>query len=127
MLNENGGVQIHLEGDGDRLIAFVRELRELAPRAATIVAIEVEPATPAGLREFTIRESQAGGRPTVRISPDLATCNECVAELFDPGDRRHGYPYINCTECGPRYSIINGLPYDRASTTMAGLLRLRML
>ena len=72
----------------------------------------------AGFEVFEIRESTGGETPTVRISPDLAVCDDCLRELFDPDDRRFGYPYINCTNCGPRYSIVLGLPYDRPRTTM---------
>ncbi|HSD31309.1 MAG TPA: carbamoyltransferase HypF, partial [Gemmatimonadales bacterium] len=71
-----------------------------------------------GVADFVIRESAGGRLPTVRISPDLAVCERCLYELFDPADPRFQYPYINCTDCGPRYSIILGLPYDRAATTM---------
>jgi hydrogenase maturation protein HypF len=83
-----------------------------------ITAVEIERATPEGLREFVIRESRTGSVPTVRIAPDLPVCAQCLRELFDPRDRRFAYPYINCTNCGPRYSVIVALPYDRPNTTM---------
>ena len=116
--NADDGVEIHVEGDPERLQAFLRQLERDAPPAAAISAIEVEPRAPSGVAEFSIRESGRRERPTVRISPDLAVCDRCLLELFDPDDRRRGYPYINCTDCGPRYSIILDLPYDRAGTTM---------
>ncbi len=83
------------------------------------------PSRPQGCDGFEIRDSEAGERPTVRISPDLPVCAACLAELFDPADRRYGYPYINCTDCGPRYTIVLGLPYDRPRTTMRGLADVR--
>ena len=119
VLNGEEGVEIHLEGSEPGLDAFVRDLRTQTPPAATIAEIEIEPAEPVGLREFTIRASERHASPTVRISPDLPVCEECLRELFDPTDPRRGYPYINCTNCGPRYSVIRSLPYDRAGTTMA--------
>ncbi len=118
VLNGDQGVEIHLEGDEESLAAFMREMRASPPAAAAISAIEVEPAHCEGLSAFTIRESERLHHPTVRISPDLPICAECLAELFDPADPRSGYPYINCTNCGPRYSVILSLPYDRAATTM---------
>jgi len=118
VLNGDQGVEIHLEGTEEDLAAFIRELRTKQPAAAQIAEIEVESAPCEGLSEFTIRESERLDRPTVRISPDLAVCDECLAELHDPLDRRYRYPYINCTNCGPRYSVILALPYDRPSTTM---------
>ena len=119
VLNAGEGVEIHLEGAPERLKTFVRELSEQAPRAASIATIDVEDAVPTGLTDFAIRESSRSSRPTTRISPDLPVCAQCVHELFDPADPRFGYPYINCTDCGPRYSIIRALPYDRDATTMA--------
>jgi hydrogenase maturation protein HypF len=118
VLNGEDGVEIHLEGTEDRVQAFLRALEHEAPPAASIAAIQVETSDLTGITAFTIRESRRAERPTTRISPDLAACGRCVAELFDPADPRHGYPYINCTGCGPRYSIVLGLPYDRARTTM---------
>ena len=118
VLNAADGVEIHLEGEADRVNAFLHALEYEAPPAAAIAAIQVETSDATGCDAFTIRESEVRDRPTARISPDLATCARCVGELFDPADPRHGYPYINCTECGPRYSIVLGIPYDRDRTTM---------
>ena len=118
VLNGDQGVEIHLEGTEEDLAAFVREMKVKAPAAAYIAEIEVESADCEGLSEFSIRESERFAVPTVRVSPDLAICGQCLAELFDLNDPRCGYPYINCTNCGPRYSVILALPYDRSNTTM---------
>ncbi len=118
VLNGEQGVEIHLEGTEEDLAAFVQEIRRKPPVAAQIAEIEVESAPCEGLSAFTIRESERLDRPTVRVSPDLPVCDECLAELFDPSDQRYSYPYINCTNCGPRYSVILALPYDRPNTTM---------
>jgi hydrogenase maturation protein HypF len=119
VLNGEAGVEIHVEGDEGSIAAFEHALRAEAPPAAQIVALESVDATPGGFGTFGIRESATRGRPTVRIAPDIATCDACLRELFDPADRRYRYPYINCTDCGPRYSIVRSLPYDRPATTMA--------
>jgi hydrogenase maturation protein HypF len=116
--NEAGGVVIDAFGVRDRVDAFVRRLRVAPPPAANIremhaVAIPAEP-----VRGFRIVPSAAGGTRRVTVPPDLATCAECEREIFDPADRRFGYPFTNCTNCGPRFSILRDLPYDRASTTM---------
>ncbi len=118
VLNEPHGVDIHLEGDEPALLAFLTNLEQQAPPAARITAVEVAAAEQSGLQDFTIHESQASGPPSVRISPDLPVCEDCLAELFDPANPRYRYPYINCTNCGPRYTVIESLPYDRANTTM---------
>jgi len=118
VLNGEEGVEIFLEGAEPGLQAFVQDLKNQPPPASSIVEIEVHAAAPIGLNEFTIRESEHRERPTVRISPDLPVCDACLKELFDPADRRYGYPYINCTNCGPRYTVVLGLPYDRPNTTM---------
>src|SRR5580658_9463071 len=118
VLNGDQGVEIHLEGAEEDLAAFVREMKVKPPAAAQIAELEVETAPWEGMSEFTIRESERLDRPTVRISPDLPICGECLAELFDADNPRYNYPYINCTNCGPRFSVIQALPYDRPNTTM---------
>lgn len=116
--NAGDGVEIHLEGGGEALEAFLRDLTATPPPAATIATVDVLSAEPAGLTGFTIRESRMATEPTTGISPDLALCDRCRRELFDSSDPRYHYPYINCTDCGPRFSIIYRLPYDRENTTM---------
>src|SRR5271168_5421373 len=118
VLNAEEGVEIHLEGAETGLEAFVHTLKTQPPPAASIAEIQVEAAEHIGLREFTIRSSARREHPTVRISPDLPVCDACLAELFDPTHPRYLYPYINCTNCGPRYSVVLSLPYDRPNTTM---------
>ena len=116
--NQKDGVHVRVEGSHEALEAFTSALIPDAPPAAHISALEVKHAEPSGFREFFIRESERTGRPTVRISPDLPVCDECLAELFDETNPRYLYPYINCTNCGPRFSVIESLPYDRCRTTM---------
>ena len=120
VFNGEEGVEIFLEGPEQKLEAFVEELKTAPPPAAQIAEIEVRTTEPVGLNDFTIRVSHRRDRPTTRISPDLCVCEDCLKELFDPVDERYRYPYINCTNCGPRYSITLGLPYDRPNTTMQG-------
>jgi hydrogenase maturation protein HypF len=119
VLNGSDGVEIHAEGSAAAVEAFSRDLVASPPLAATIASIESTLAASIGGGAFAIHESEAATHPTARISPDLPVCEACLAELFDRRNRRYGYPYINCTECGPRYSIIESLPYDRPTTTMA--------
>jgi hydrogenase maturation protein HypF len=120
VLNGEEGVEIFVEGADKGLNAFVQGLTTAPPSAAQISDIEVEPSAPVGCNDFTIRESRrnSGDPLTARISADLPVCEDCLRELFDPTDRRHLYPYINCTNCGPRYSVVLALPYDRPNTTM---------
>jgi hydrogenase maturation protein HypF len=82
-----------------------------------VVAETVEPVDARG---FSIVRSARGGRPAALVSADVATCEDCLRELFDPADRRYRYPFLNCTNCGPRFTIVRGIPYDRPNTTMAG-------
>jgi hydrogenase maturation protein HypF len=118
VLNAEEGVQIHVEGANSGLEDFVRELKVQPPPAANITQIEVRTTEPSGFAQFTIRKSERRQQPTVEISPDLPVCEDCLQELFDPTDPRFSYPYINCTNCGPRYSVTLALPYDRPNTTM---------
>lgn len=118
--NGDSGVEIHAEGALADLERFLQQLQTNAPPASRIASLEHRDAVPEDFADFVIRESVKADRPTVRVSPDLPVCDACLRELFDPNDRRFGYPYINCTNCGPRYSIVRGLPYDRARTTMSG-------
>src|SRR5215469_3174870 len=118
VLNDTDGVEIYLEGADHGIAAFVHDLKAQPPQAAAIAELEVQSVAPCGIREFTIRESERQCHPIACISPDLPVCDDCLAELFDPNDPRYWYPYINCTNCGPRYTIIRSLPYDRPNTTM---------
>jgi len=118
VLNGKEGVEIYLEGAEQGLQAFVREMELQPPPAASIAEMEIKPVTPLGVAGFTIRESKHREQPTARISSDLPVCEDCLEELFDRDNPRYGYPYINCTNCGPRYTVVLGLPYDRSDTTM---------
>jgi hydrogenase maturation protein HypF len=118
VLNGEEGVEIFLEGSEHGFDRFIDGLKREPPPAAQIAAIEVRLCQPAGLADFTIRESTRRDRPTVRILADLPVCEDCLRELFDRADRRFHYPYINCTRCGPRFTVIQSLPYDRPNTTM---------
>ncbi|MDQ1409560.1 MAG: hydrogenase maturation protein HypF, partial [Acidobacteriaceae bacterium] len=119
VLNDEEGVEMHLEGEETTLRVFIDELKTQPPPAASIVTLRVMPAEPAGFTEFLILISQRQRQPTVRVSPDLPVCEDCLHELFDAHNPRYHYPYINCTNCGPRYTVIESLPYDRCNTTMA--------
>jgi hydrogenase maturation protein HypF len=116
--NGEEGVEVYIEGVSKTLNAFLLALNTELPTAASISAIEVHSVPAIGLSDFTIRESHGDDRPSARISPDLPVCDACIHELFDPANRYYHYPYINCTNCGPRYSVIERLPYDRPNTTM---------
>ncbi|HEY0705052.1 MAG TPA: carbamoyltransferase HypF [Candidatus Acidoferrales bacterium] len=118
VLNGEEGVEIFVEGAETSLQAFVVALQNEPPPAAQIAGIEIRATESVGCGGFTIRESEKGEHLTARISPDLPVCDDCLRELFDPADRRYFYPYINCMNCGPRYTVVLGLPYDRANTTM---------
>ena len=119
VLNGIDGVRVHVEGAPDALGAFEASMKERHPLAARVDAVDIESKVPEGFRGFEIRESTSDGRPTTRLSPDLCVCDDCLREITDPTERRFGYAYTYCTNCGPRYSIIRSLPYDRPRTTMA--------
>jgi len=118
--NAGSGVEIHIEGPSRRAVEeFPKALKAGLPPLAAIARLDVRHARPEGLRGFEIRATRdrAG---FVFISPDIATCPDCLAEIETPGERRYHYAFTNCTNCGPRYTIVRGLPYDRPRTTMAG-------
>ncbi len=116
--NNSSGVDIKVEGPPGKLEKFVDSLRRDNPPPARIESFECSEYRPVNYSDFKIDKSSSEEKVAVDILPDLATCDDCLQELFDPDDRRHRYPFINCTNCGPRYSIIESLPYDRPSTTM---------
>jgi hydrogenase maturation protein HypF len=118
VLNGEAGVRIHAEGTAEVLDAFEATIRVHPPPAAVVNELTSSAGIVESFVGFEIRESERAGAPSVRISPDLCVCAECVREMRDAADPRHGYEYINCTNCGPRYSIIESLPYDRVNTTM---------
>jgi hydrogenase maturation protein HypF len=115
----NGADGVTIEVEGSRIANFIERLSAEAPPLARIDALTLEPLAPAGDSGFVIGAS-TGGRPTTRVVADAATCPDCLTDLFDPGSRFFGYPFVNCTQCGPRFTITNGLPYDRPRTAMAG-------
>ncbi|MBN2494516.1 MAG: carbamoyltransferase HypF [Deltaproteobacteria bacterium] len=116
--NSSRGVRIELEGPAALLERFQRELPSAVPSLARVETIEVEPAEATGRAGFAILPSEQAGSARALIPYDVATCDACLAEFADPEDRRHRYPFINCTLCGPRYTIIESVPYDRARTSM---------
>ena len=118
--NDPGGVFCEVEGAPEQVAAFLAALPEQAPPLAMIERISVQDTPPLGAAGFAIVASQPAGTRQTLISPDVASCLDCLAELFDPADRRYRYPFVNCTNCGPRFTIVTGVPYDRPNTTMAG-------
>ena len=141
--NDSEGVVVEAEAPADVLDELARRIAEEAPPLALVTSVEATPlpavaeeAPPfagtsvgltlqppaGGVPSFVIVDSRAGAAPAVAVSVDAATCADCLVELHDPGDRRFGYPFVNCTNCGPRYTIIRSIPYDRAATTMAGFV-----
>lgn len=116
--NDTRGVCIEVQGRSDNIELFVNKLRLEKPQQARIDHL-VQKSLPVRQESgFVIRDSEHGATPSAIVLPDLAPCDECLHELFDPGDRRYGYPFINCTHCGPRYSIVERLPYDRSNTAL---------
>ena len=119
VLNSSAGVVAEVEGAPAALDAFLACVRSEAPPLARIEEILVSELAPLGERDFLIRESQAREGEFVLVSPDVATCADCYRDFTDPANRRFGYAFTNCTNCGPRYTIIRDIPYDRPNTTMA--------
>ena len=122
--NDGAGVTIEVEGDPSRIDEMKRRLTRDAPPLARIERIAERDCVLRAESGFAIRES-VRSHATTAIGPDSAICSDCLAELFDPGDRRYRYAFINCTHCGPRYTITRSLPYDRATTSMAAFRQCR--
>ncbi len=118
VLNDAEGVLAEVQGASSALTEFLRRVAADAPPLARVNAVEHEPRPLEAGTGFAIAPSRAG-TATTPVTPDAATCPDCLAELFDPADRRYRYPFINCTHCGPRFTITQGVPYDRPRTTMA--------
>jgi hydrogenase maturation protein HypF len=118
VINSAQGVFVEVEGPPPVLETFLARVRFDPPPRASIQSLEQSILDPVGYTGFEIRKSDDTGDKTVAVLPDIATCAECVREIFDAGNRRHRYPFTNCTNCGPRFSIIEALPYDRTNTTM---------
>jgi len=116
--NSPQGVSIEAEGNSERLVDFLERLHQKRPSQAILHDIAYSYLEPCAYETFEILESSDSGDQTTSISPDIATCTECLKELFDPDNRRYLYPFTNCSQCGPRYSIIKALPYDRKNTSM---------
>ncbi|HEY2652534.1 MAG TPA: carbamoyltransferase HypF [Solirubrobacteraceae bacterium] len=118
VLNDAHGVMIEAEGPSRAVDELLSRLKSEAPPLAAVEDVRSESRPPLGERGFEIRASPRGGIPDAPVTPDTATCEQCLQELFDPADRRWRYPFINCTNCGPRFTIVTGVPYDRPLTTM---------
>ena len=116
--NTSNGVVIRLEGPCEEIELFLNELEEKPPPLAYVVKVRVREAPYSGFADFSIAPSRKNEKRSTLISPDMSVCDDCLEELFDPGDRRFEYPFINCTNCGPRYTIIEDIPYDRPKTSM---------
>ena len=120
VLNGSGRVFIHAEGSPGQLDRLEHALVHSAPPLARPQLVSSEPAEVSGAEDFLILASDSSSESEIHVPPDLYTCDDCVEELTKPQERRHGYPFINCTQCGPRYTIITAMPYDRPNTSMAG-------
>ncbi len=118
--NDSAGVVIEAEGDEVAIEELCRRLVDEPPPLAIVSSVDVTAIGPVGERAFEIAATAADGAPSVPVSVDTATCAACLAEVDDPANRRYRYPFTNCTDCGPRYTIVVGVPYDRPATTMAG-------
>lgn len=117
--NTSAGVDIEVDGEQDVLDSFVKALRDEAPPLSRIDELTASPRPANGFASFEIHHSESVDGAFQPISPDVAICDDCLRELFDPNDKRYLYPFINCTNCGPRFTIIQDIPYDRPKTTMA--------
>lgn len=124
--NTSSGVSIHIEGAAPDIETFLQAVETAAPPLSRITDITATPCPASGFQQFSISESQTETHATALISPDVSICADCRKELFDPRDRRFHYPFINCTNCGPRYTIIHAIPYDRPNTSMKAFTMCRV-
>ncbi|HXW81846.1 MAG TPA: carbamoyltransferase HypF, partial [Acidimicrobiales bacterium] len=120
--NDAGGVFIEVEGDPGEVADFLEHLKDEAPPLSVIEQVRTRPIAARGGEGFEIVASDGTGQRHALVTPDTATCADCLHELFDPTDRRYMYPFINCTNCGPRFTIVRDVPYDRPNTTMASFV-----
>ena len=120
VLNDARGVLLEVEGPDNAVHEFLHRLELEAPPLAVLEHVIVSALEPTGAEGFKIELSPQGQLANAPVTPDTSTCADCLRELFDPSDRRFRYPFINCTNCGPRFTIVRGVPYDRPLTTMAG-------
>jgi hydrogenase maturation protein HypF len=120
--NDPAGVLVHAEGTPDALDQLSRLLQAHPPPAAVISSVVRTPKTPVGLADFLVVPSRPGRLQgnALRVPPDRVLCPACRRDTLDPANRRHGYPFTTCTDCGPRFSLLRSLPYDRSTTGMAG-------
>ncbi len=119
VLNNSKGVLIDVEGKARSIEKFIADLKLAPPPLSVVETVESKILlSPAYHKDFRIVQSRGNGERSVPVSADTATCVDCLSEMFDPGDRRFGYPFINCTNCGPRFTIVENIPYDRKNTTM---------
>ena len=123
MRNESGAVEIEIEGGDVALAQFLRGLERESPPLARIEEVRTEPCAPAGNHRFSIAGSVLGVDGRLPIPPDTALCAACEAELFDPADRRYRYPFLTCTDCGPRFTVVEALPDDRERTSMRAFVQ----
>ncbi|MDT8450521.1 MAG: carbamoyltransferase HypF, partial [Wenzhouxiangellaceae bacterium] len=120
VLNASGVVEVEVQGTVDKLSEFARRVIDDAPPLAQPALLHDEAVETEAAGRFEIRKSAEAGEPEIHVPPDQFLCADCIAEMSDPSERRYRYPFINCTQCGPRYTIIRALPYDRPNTTLAG-------
>jgi hydrogenase maturation protein HypF len=116
--NTSSGVSIHVEGKLENVESFCRDVAEKKPPLAHVTEIHTQSVSAKGFEDFSISKSRSLALRSTLISPDISVCDDCLDELFNPDDRRHRYPFINCTNCGPRFTIIEDIPYDRPKTSM---------
>ncbi|HHT9131827.1 MAG TPA: acylphosphatase, partial [Candidatus Tripitaka californicus] len=119
--NDTNGVSVDIEGEREHLDRFINSMLDSPPPQALIEELHWQDLPPLGYTTFEIKDSPHKADPTHKealVAPDIATCEECLKEFFDPTDRRYLYPFINCSHCGPRYTIARDIPYDRGNTTM---------